>query len=214
MHVVTVKKARKDQDNCQNCGKEIKRGDSYKWAKSRFGPKLVKCTDCNFRPSELTSSRMGTIYDAQEDINEQIAVWESDESSDLSSILEEFASTVREVAEEYTESAENMPESLQESPVAEECREKADELEGWADELESVDFEDFEFDEEASREDNQDAAEAAADDLKKTQTIAERDKFIEEFLVDAIEGERQDAFEQWAEEQRNAATEAVDNCPG
>jgi hypothetical protein len=214
MRINRVKKARKDQGNCSGCGKPVKKGDGYKWIKSRFGPRKIKCDECRFRPSELTSSKMGAIWDAQEDTREAIAGWDGEDVQDLKSILEEFAEVVREVGQEYSEAADNMPENLQYSPVAEECREKGEELEGWASDLECFDFDEFdEPDKDELREEHRPAGESAANDLKKDQTIEERDKFIEEYIDDAVEGDILEKKEEWMDEQRGNAESEIDNCP-
>jgi hypothetical protein len=145
MRVHTVKKARKAQGHCGKCGKEIGVGDGYRWIKFRRGPRRIRCLDskCGFRSSDMTQSdKLSRVYGAQEAAEDAIGEWESDETSDLKSALEDAASEIREVGEEYRESAENIREHFAESSTADECEEKADELEGWADTIENVEFED------------------------------------------------------------------------
>lgn len=164
MRVVPVAKARKSPGDCSGCGKTIEAGESYKWVKGRFTAKLIRCNTCRFKPGELTSSKLGAVYDAQETTHKVIGEWDGKDVEDLKSALEELASVAREVAEEYRESAENIRASFTESPKADECEEKADELEGWADELEGVGFEEFDSTGEGTREDWIEECRGEADD--------------------------------------------------
>ena len=123
-------------------------GDPYRWAKPRAGKfargaKLVRCmaTTCNFRPSEMTSSKMGTIYDAQE----EFGLTGEASVGDIRSALEEFAGVVNEVAQEYRDSASNIEEGFgHTTSQSEELESKADDLEGWAEEVGNVALEELE----------------------------------------------------------------------
>ena len=129
-----VKKARKAQGLCRVCRDEqrpINAGDPYKWTKPRYMGKIVAHVDCKIPLSMVSSSKLVSIWEAQE----------SFDTSDIESIpesLREFAGTVCEVSEEYQESADNQREYFPDSEVADENEEKAQELESWADEIESA----------------------------------------------------------------------------
>jgi hypothetical protein len=193
----TVKKAAKDQGNCGGCGKPIKKGMPYKWIKCFRGPKQIKCESCKFRPSEFTTSKMGAIYDAQEDTHNAISEWDGQNLGDLTSHLECLAETVREVSQEYQDSADNIREHFQESETADELEEKAQNLEGWADDIENVSLE--EFDEEGAEEE----AKEEAEDQKDV------DAYSEEDIKALIEEKR----ESWANDLRSEADSIVDECP-
>jgi hypothetical protein len=134
MRVHYVKSARKAKKSrtCRRCSNEVQPGESYKWAEPRYGGILIWCKDHSPKRSELTSSKLGVVYDAQDDFD----VSECSSVDEISEALNTVAETAREVAEEYGESIEAMPEGLQEGHVAEEMREKIDALESFADELE------------------------------------------------------------------------------
>jgi hypothetical protein len=137
-----VKKSQKDQGRCSKCGKELPKGSPYIWIKFRHGGKYKRCTDsqCAFRASDLTQSKMSGVYAAQECAQDDIATWDMAEADidSLKEIAETCAESVREVAEEYRESASNKQEYFPDADDAAEWDEKADELESWADEIEGA----------------------------------------------------------------------------
>jgi len=136
--VNTVNKARKAQGTCGRCGAEINVGDGYRWIKFRHGGKRIRClaSECRFRASDLTQSKMSGVYSAQENAEDSIGDCES--IADLKALAEETAESVREVAQEYQDSADAIHEHFDTSDTADECEEKAQELEGWADEIENA----------------------------------------------------------------------------
>lgn len=114
-----VKKARKAQGKCLQCGKKIEVGASYRWAKGRYGPKMVKCSDHSFKASELTNSdKLSRVYAAQESATDRISAWDGDDLESLRGILEETANEINKVADEYQESADNIREHFSESSTA------------------------------------------------------------------------------------------------
>lgn len=139
--VNTVKKARKDQGSCGKCGDALPAGSPYRFWKFRYGGKRKRCmkTECNPRRSDLTQSKLGTVYDAQDEAHETLRGWDREDVSVLRDALESLAGTVREVSEEYAEAAEPFGNQG-------ENQERADELESWADEIESKasDLEEYE----------------------------------------------------------------------
>jgi hypothetical protein len=208
MRVNTVKKARKDQGTCPACGKEIKAGDSYKWAKGRFTAKKVRCASCNFRQSDLTSSdKLSQVYAAQEGAEDAMAEWSGspdadDDGSEAKSIMETLAEAIREVAQEYQESADSIHENFSESSTADECEEKAQELEQWADECEQV-AEEAEFDEDDIDFDEDDV------DVEDCKDDEEREERIEK----ARQEKRTEARDQWRETLESEMNDAIGSCP-
>jgi hypothetical protein len=149
--VNSVKKARKSAGKCDKCGKDIKKGDPYKWWKFRYGGKHKRCAKCPYpRASELTQSdKLSRLYGAGENIQDAISAFEGDyDVESLRSTLEEAANDVREVGEEYQESASNMEEYFQGSSQVDELNEKGENCESKADEIESAagDLEEFDED--------------------------------------------------------------------
>ena len=145
--VTRVDHARKDQGTCGRCGAEIKKGDPYKHASPGFrGPKLVRCDNCSFRQSELTTSLMSGVYAAQEGAHDALDALDSDgtftDTSDVESILSTAADEAAEVQGEYEAAAEAM------GSAGEEHQEKADMIESWGDDLGNVNYDEPPEDEE------------------------------------------------------------------
>ena len=130
-----MQKARKHQGDCEYCRVPIVAGASYKWVKSRFGPKRVRHGTCpTWRPSELTGGKIATAYAAQEDAYDAI-----DDASTVEEIiqaLEDCAGGARACMEDYQEGLDNMPENLQDGDVGMQIQERIDALEYWATDLE------------------------------------------------------------------------------
>lgn len=184
-----IKHARKPQ-KCDACGNTIQKGHPYKWAQRYRGPRMTRCSACEFKPSDMTTSKMGAIYDAQADFS----IEDCSSLDEITSACEEFAGTVREVAEEYRESAQNIEDGFQHpTEQSEELSNKADELDSWADECEQAATSCDEFDE---------------DEAKKE--IQEEHKDDKEFdLEEAIEEKRSE----WLESVRDEVSSTIDNCP-
>lgn len=134
VHYVNSARKSKKPRTCR-CGHTVEPGEPYKWAEPRFGPIKVWCKDHSPKRSELTSSKLGVVYDAQDEFD----VSETKSAEEISDALNAIAETARGVGEEYQESIDAMPEGLQEGHVAEEMTEKIEALESYADSLESWD---------------------------------------------------------------------------
>lgn len=145
--VKNVQKCRKEQ-MCGHCAASIKVGQAYRWWALKTGPrssrKFVRCMDlkCAPKPSEMTTSKMGTIYDAQRSIEESING--ADDVAEIGVLMSNFAMVVREVADEYRESADAIESGFGHSTEkSDELAQRADDLEAWADDCESFDAEEF-----------------------------------------------------------------------
>lgn len=140
----TVTVADKDKPlpnlKCEKCGTEIKVGDPYKWVQTKTtygGIKHVRCDTCPvWQPSELSSSKMATIYAEQESFSTD----DLDCVEDLEAARDEFAAVVAGVRDEYQESLTNIEEHFTESQMGEELNEKIEQLESWIDEIEGTEF--------------------------------------------------------------------------
>lgn len=192
--VTTVKKARKDQGSCSKCGAKIKAGDGYRWWKFRHGGVRIRClkSGCAPKASDLTQSEIkGTLYSMQEGF-----VAEGDSPDDIASALRDFAEEVRnEVVEGLLqEKLDNIEQGMghTNAPVYEELSSRKDELEAWCDEMESTadEIEGEEFEEETDEE---------PDAEGKDPEDAEEDKARRR--------------EEWLEELRDKARDAVGSCP-
>ncbi len=169
-----VEKARVDQGTCR-CGKEIKRGDAYKWIKFRFGGRRIKCADCDFKASELTQSEfLGQVYD----LNDRIAAITDDMSlEDIQSEVDDIATEFENLASECEDKLSNMPEGLQQGSVGEMLQSRSDSCNEVAGNLQGVDFD---FDEESERES---AVEELDTDGVHSKTLTDEKKA--EFRADA-----------------------------
>jgi hypothetical protein len=199
----TVKKARKAQGTCGKCGKAIKAGDAYKWIKPRYGAKKVRCEDCAFRSSDLTSSdKLSRVYEAQETAQDAVNDWDGEDAQELKSILETAAEEIREVAQEYQDSADAIMEHFPSgNQTSEECEERAQELEGWADTLDDFEPEEFEPEDEDDDPDAEENGNGLTEVSDPNKSEADED---EELACKK---------EEWAEEQRGNAHVALDECP-
>lgn len=168
MRVHEVGKARKSPGKCGRCLKAIAKGEPYRYAKLYRGPKQVRCVECRFRPSELTSSdKMRTVLGAQEETQDRIREWRdtaNDDLEELRSILEEGAQQIRDVSEEYREASEAVRDSFPDSPHADEMEEKADMLEEWADRIQEPDLEEYDGEQHDDRESWREHQWSSADD--------------------------------------------------
>lgn len=219
MRVTTVEKCQKDQGKCDKCGKEIKAGQKYKWWKFRYGGKRIRCGECPMpRQSELTQSKMGGVYAAQENAEDAIAAFrgsDSDTADDLTSALESAAEDIRSVGEEYRESAQNIEDGFNHrTQMCDDLEEKADALDSCADELESAtsDFEDFDKEAVEGVEDETLAEELGdypkdGDEEEIKKFIKANEAAIEESRVEKIEEARQE----WIDEQASKAEDAIGN---
>lgn len=119
---------------CEKCGKVIEPGTKYYTWKFNFGAQHIQCTDHGApRPSQLTNSKMGEVWDAQADFDLGDATCADDIEASLASVAE----AARSVSEQYGEAADNIESSFPSgNPTSEACRTASDDLESWADELE------------------------------------------------------------------------------
>lgn len=199
-------------------------GDSYQWIKFNRGPKLVRCMKaaCGFRQSDMTRGKMSGVYAAQEAAQDTIAEWDGEDIEDLKTALTDAAEAIREVASEYGESADNMEQAFPGgSPTIDECREKQEELESWADELENTDLTEWD-----GADDDDDGATRAcvACDLNVVKNDSGGWSHVTGTGEDAEDGDHtpepedtknsaDQTHEEWVDEQRTAAEEAIGNCP-
>lgn len=120
--------------SCGRCQQPIEPGQQYRQWSFRYGGTHYRCMrpGCAPRRSELTQSKMGTVYSAVEAAEDELDNGKLDTEAIEALVTEQVAEAVREVAEEYREADEAFG-----GMGATESSERADELEGWADDLES-----------------------------------------------------------------------------
>jgi hypothetical protein len=219
---------------CESCGKPIEIGTPYKHVTPRSGPfggqQRNRHADCpNWKPSELSSSKMATVMAAQESFAEQIGSWggEGSTKDDVQGMLDEVAEAAREVANEYRESAEAIKEHFPDgNSNTEEWETKADDLDSWADDLDSaLDGVEDEptIDHEAFYVINVDGSGDAIEESFESREDAEvaMQNLIDQGAADedAVEVEERDAevpseeeWDTWCNEVREAAENTVDAC--
>ncbi len=140
MRVNYIKAARKPIA-CGKCREIIEAGQPYSWAKGRYTSKMVRCAkpECRFLRSDLTTSKMSSVYSAVEGLESFLSGWDGD-LDDLRSEIETVTTEAESIADEYDEAAEAM------GGAGEQQRERADELRDWGSNLSDVNFDDFEGD--------------------------------------------------------------------
>lgn len=139
--IETTLKAQKDQGVCGHCGKPLPKGSAYRYFAHFRGIKHVRCMQptCTPKLSERESSKLATIYAAQESATAQLSGLSL--NSTASELLEEVrnivhavADDVREVADEYRDSSTDENGNVFNTAMDERAdvlEEAADELEGW-----------------------------------------------------------------------------------
>jgi hypothetical protein len=215
MRVNTVKKCRKAQGTC-GCGKEIKKGDAYKWAQGRYGPRMVKCDNCGFRPSELCGGKLSEVYAAQEEAEDSLGNWAPEGGKEgLEELCTALAERLNEIADEYQESCDNIRDTFTDSPTADECEEKADQLRDWASEAESPDIEDPpEVEPTVHPEEVEcEACEAKAKFYPDLGIYRCTDKECADEFEPEEEDVEESEMEDWAENAKQTVEDILGNCP-
>lgn len=188
-----TKSTRGREYRCSGCKQEssvIAPGEEYYEWHPRNGPPGRRHVKCGYpRRSMLSGSKLGTLWDAQDDANEQIDAWapeiDSPDYSDVKSALESVAEAARDVGQEYADGIQNMPDALQYSPTAEAMQQCADDCEAYADALDGW----------SPDEEEPDLPEGLPDD----------DGF------DENESDRTKAFEEWVEAVKDSARAALED---
>lgn len=103
---VNTRTARKPY-KCGNCHREISPGEEYKWAKPGFRSKtkLIRCSNCSFKPSELDTSKMGQAKQAIEDAEK--ALDEAATVDDVQGLMDQARDDIQNLADEYHDAAEH-----------------------------------------------------------------------------------------------------------
>jgi DNA repair exonuclease SbcCD ATPase subunit len=134
----SVQQSRKEHV-CSKCRDTIAVGVPYRWVAiggRRASQTIVRCMKmaCGFRPSDMTNSKLKSIYAAQEAIDDTC----SEERISIEGILQvvqDASQSAGEVMDEYSESIDNIEQYFPNSPQIDEMREKIDSLENWISEL-------------------------------------------------------------------------------
>lgn len=213
-----VTKARKDQGACGRCRKPIPVGAPYKYIEFRYGGRHVRCDSCTFRPSEMTQSKLSSALAAREDAEDAISEWDGEDIEDLRTALDDCATAIKDCGQEYRDSADTINQTAEGSSVAADCEEKADALEGWGDEIESAkdNLEDWDGDEEPEEPSEPEDHHPECASLKDINTKCDCDQAERAAAHDEWEAKHEEwktAHDEWVEAQREAAVEALGECP-
>jgi len=142
VHTVTAR-ASKFARTCDKCSKPIEVGQRHHHWSFRYGGTYYRHVDCGYpRPSDLTQSKLASVYAAREDAEDTLEGLEfvagetqgSDIIDEINEALNSVAEAAREVADEYREAAVNPNTGATFNTDAEE---RADELDSYVDNLES-----------------------------------------------------------------------------
>lgn len=124
--------------SCGKCSSNIEpKTKYYEWS-FRYGGTHRRHVACGRpRQSELTQSKMSSVYAAVESVEDAVEAAQKDnEISSLAEALRDAATSVEEVRDEYQSSLDGM--FSQEGSVAQEMQEKIDALDSFADTLNSA----------------------------------------------------------------------------
>lgn len=204
---------------CTTCGQEIQRFETYRYAEPRLGPKLFWCFRHMPKRSQLSSSKLGPLWDAIDEFDS--GAFET--LDDLKTRVEEIASLATEIQGEYEDSLQNMP--TQEGPIAEQMQENIDMLESYSSELENIDFSETKTDEDVRSEVEMMVVREMLDEARidyedwQLEDAIPRGELIEEHLdysvFEAQVNERcEDAVNGSIEEARSNAEEVVGSFEG
>lgn len=133
------------QPKCDKCGETIEPGTKrYTWA-FRYGGTYNRHEACGApRPSELTQGMVGTLYAAQESVQDAMSfdgstVDEFDSwKSDVASALTDAAEAAREQGGEYESAAEHFGGEGENAERAQACESWAESLEDAANSVEDI----------------------------------------------------------------------------
>lgn len=219
--VHVVNKARKSPGDCSVCFKPIEVGTPYKWAAPRAGKfarghKVKAHAHCQFRPSQLTTSEIkGAIYDAVETAEKDISAWDGESLDDLKGILESASESIKEAADNAREKAENIESGFGHSTAtSDELMERADAIESFADEVTSAGDNIDDFDEDSAIQEAESelgtfeewSLKEYGEDVKPADW--DREKYDE-----AVKTEVEAKKDEWIENARNEASDALGNSP-
>lgn len=203
-----VKSTRGARYECVKCSKKIVAGEEYhEWSFFRSSPRRQHASHGYPKQSQLTSSKMSSVYASIEDAEETIP--KATEPSDIAEALQSVADSAREVADEYQEAVDAMGAAGESGTSAERVSELEsfiDELDNAISEIESAEFEDEdEADAEPVEKKPTDRAKAIKAGLSKG-AVKAIDKQIAE--AKAVE-EPKETKDEWLAGLRDQATDAL-----
>lgn len=124
----------------------IKKGEShYVWAMKAQVGGVVRRSKTLPRESQKTLS---SYKSSAHSLNEVIEDLKTSSVEDLESAVEYIVSSAEELRDEVQGSLDNMPEGLQKGSTGELLQARIEALDSFIDELQSIDFEEFDHDEE------------------------------------------------------------------
>ena len=221
MRVTTVAKARQDAGTCGKCGATLGAGSAYRWWKSRFGPKRVRCMarTCDPKPSELvtnevTSAALG-IAETTED-----AIGGAESVGEVNDAMEEAASNIQsDVIEACEEKMSNIESGFGHTdiPAYAEIEERKDEYESWMSAVEGWQGDDIDLTVVVK---DAEGVEWSVDYAPGDNCFSEEDALaavveaeVPEASREAAVAQLREAFADALEEARSGARDALGECP-
>lgn len=206
VYTKTANKGAKRTRNCTACRQPIEAGQRfYQWCpratRSGTGQNRFRHVACGSpRQSELYPfNKLAPLWDAQADAEGAIhlvAVSDRDYETALADVKEQVqavADAARSVGEEYNESAQNIEDGFgHETYQSAELREKGEALEDWANDLESWD---------------------PTQDAPDLDEFDDLDDSLDEDDEDARETAIDEAIDNWLDEVKSEASDAIGEIP-
>ena len=130
--VTTVAKAQKSPGSCRECSTVIAVGEPYKWAKKRYGPRMVWCAKHSPKGSDLAGGRTAELMA----ISEALETGLGGSIEEIAGALESAADEAEGLAESLQEGADNIESGFNhETEQSSRMHESADSVREWAERL-------------------------------------------------------------------------------
>jgi len=129
---------------CNKCGNEIKPKDPYFRIKRYFEEPEMRCNECEARPSDAMSWKVGQCYSVKEDLDKWFDQNKNKEEIDLESlkkIVVEGTKKLEDVIYEYEQSKDNVEEYFPEGEMVERLEHYIEEIGYLNNQLETIESE-------------------------------------------------------------------------
>lgn len=151
MRIHNVKKSQREYV-CSKCRQPIEKGHPYRWWKHRYASKTRWHISHGYPgPADLTTSeKLARLYEVQDSMYSALTEYEDNPElfDELEDAITGGIEEARDVGAEYEEGADNIEEYFGETTQVSMMREKFEAIENWTDNLESIDWVNYEDDDE------------------------------------------------------------------
>lgn len=135
VHYVKSAGYSRKERKCETCGHEIRAGEPYRYAEPYRRPRVVWCQHHTPKRSQVSTSKMGPLWDAVDDFDPDTA----ETIEEVKALVEEVRTTAEEVRDDYEAGLENIPEQLREGATGADIQEKMDVLDSYMADLDNFD---------------------------------------------------------------------------